>query len=160
MTVARACAVVWLAVAAAGASGYGGVVTRVSDGDTVWVQPDDTQRKPFKLRLAGLDAPERCQPWGAEAGAALAQRVLHRHVEVTTRAQDGHGRSIGTLHLDGADVGAWLVAQGHAWSPRWQQRPGPYAVQEGEARAARRGLHADGAAIAPREFRRRHGPCP
>ncbi len=145
--------------AQATAHAFAGVVTRVSDGDTVWVAPEGPRRQPVKLRLAGLDAPERCQAWGAEAGAALRAKVLHRRVEVATRAMDAHGRAIGTLALDDEDVGAWLVGQGHAWSQRWQRRAGPYAQREQEARAAGRGLFADPAALPPREFRRRHGPC-
>lgn len=139
---------------------FTGVVTRVSDGDTVWIAPDDAHRKPVKLRLAGLDAPERCQAWGPQAGEALARRVLNRRVEVTTRARDVHGRAIGMLYLDGADIGAWLVAGGHAWSQRYRRDPGPYRAEEAAARAAGRGLFADAGALPPREFRRRHGPCP
>lgn len=160
MIAARCTAALALVAAVSLAQAFGGVVTRVSDGDTVWVAPDGGGRKPVKLRLAGVDAPERCQPWGREAGEALAQHVLRRRVEVTTRAHDQHGRLIGALHLDGADVGAWLVEHGHAWSPRYQRTPGPYAAHERAARAARRGLFADARAIAPREFRRNHGPCP
>jgi len=138
-----------------------GVVTRVSDGDTVWVRPDDApRRKPVKLRLVGIDAPERCQPWGAEATAALSERVLHRRVEVPTQGVDAHGRVLGGLFLaDGSDVAAWMVAQGHAWSPRWQHRPGPYEREQREAQARRLGLFADPAALEPWRFRRAHGPC-
>jgi endonuclease YncB( thermonuclease family) len=148
-----------LALAAAQALGFGGVVTHVTDGDTVWIDPDDAQRGRLKLRLAGLDAPERCQAWGPEAGSALRAKVLNRRVEVETRAVDAHGRAIGTMSLEGEDVGAWLVVQGHAWSARWQRSRGPYADHERDARAARRGLFADAGAVSPREFRRRHGSC-
>lgn len=138
-----------------------GVVTRVSDGDTVWVKPDDARkRKPVKVRLVGIDAPERCQPWGAEATAALSARVLHRRVEVTTRGVDTHGRVLGGLRLDdGSDVAAWMVSQGHAWSPRFRHHPGPYAQQQRDAQARRAGLFADPAAVEPRVFRKAHGPC-
>jgi micrococcal nuclease len=142
---------------AAAAHAFPGEVTRVSDGDTVWVRVDG--RSPLKLRLAGLDAPERCQAGGEQAHAALAARVLHRRVEVVTRAHDVHGRAIGTLTLDGADVGAWLVESGHAWNQRYQRRSGPYADEEKAARAARRGLFAEADPEAPRDFRRRHGAC-
>jgi endonuclease YncB( thermonuclease family) len=123
------------------------------------VRRSDVERKPVKLRLAGLDAPERCQAWGEQARTALAAHVLHRQVEVATRAHDMHGRAIGTLTLDGADVGAWLVERGHAWNQRYQRRSGPYAAEEKAARTARRGLFAAAEPEAPREFRRRHGPC-
>lgn len=146
------------ALAAGGAQAFPAEVTRVTDGDTVWVRRDG--RAPFKLRLDGLDAPEGCQAGGVAARDALAARLLHRRVEVRTRAHDDYGRAVGTLQLDGADVGAWLVAQGLAWNARFGRRAGPYAEQESSARAARRGLFAQREAEYPRDFRRRHGPCP
>lgn len=138
-----------------------GVVTRVSDGDTVWVRPDAaTKRRPVKVRLVGIDAPERCQAWGSEASAALAARVLNRRVEVPTRGIDTHGRVLGGLRLaDGSDVAAWMVSQGHAWSARYHRHPGPYAQQQRDAQAHRAGLFADPAAVEPWVFRKAHGPC-
>jgi len=161
---------VWLCLAlactavAAEETRFSGVVTRVSDGDTVWVQPDAMddgalRRKRVKVRLVGLDAPERCQAHGPEAGAALASRVQGRQVTVRRRATDDYGRALGTLWLGDEDVGAWLVREGHAWSARWRGGAGPYASEEGAARAARRGLFAAQAPFEPREFRRSHGPC-
>jgi endonuclease YncB( thermonuclease family) len=151
-----------LAVALAGAGtsqAMSGVVTHVTDGDTVWVRPDEANRKPVKLRLVGIDAPERCQPWGAQATAALTSQVLHRHVDVPTRGVDAHGRLLGGLMLDGQDVSAWMVSQGHAWSSRFHRHPGPYAQQQRAARARQAGLFADPAAVEPWVFRKTHGPC-
>ena len=151
-----------LAFCAATAQAFGGVVTHVTDGDTVWVQPDAVRaahRKPVKVRLQGIDAPERCQAWGAQAQAALESRVLHQHVQVQTRAKDRYERTLGTLRLDGVDVSAWMVEQGHAWSDRYRHRLGPYAAEERQARTARRGLFADAGAIEPWRFRKAHGPC-
>jgi micrococcal nuclease len=148
--------------AAAGASArtLQGVVTHVTDGDTLWLQADDASSPPMKLRLQGIDAPERCQAWGAEASAALASRVLRRHVQVHTQAHDTYGRTIGRVTLAGEDIAAWMVLQGHAWSYRYRRSPGPYAAEEQQARAARRGLFADTKAVEPRTFRRVAGPCP
>lgn len=144
---------------AAAAASFTAVVTRVSDGDTLWLRADDPSAKPFKLRLQGIDAPERCQPWGPEAAAALAERVLLRQVQVHTRARDDYQRSLGNIHLGDEDISAWMVAQGHAWSYRYRRHGGPYAAQEDEARARRRGLFADGHAMEPRLFRQMNGPC-
>jgi len=137
-----------------------GTVTHVTDGDTIWVRPDEPNRKPVKLRLVGIDAPERCQAWGAEATAALRAQVLHRHVDVPTRGVDAHGRRLGGLMLDGRDVSAWMVSQGHAWSARFHHHPGPYAQEQRTAQSRNAGLFADPAAIEPWVFRKRHGPCP
>lgn len=136
-----------------------GVVIAVSDGDTLWVAPDGARRKPLKVRLAGIDAPERCQADGEAARAALAAHVLQRRVEVQVRARDEFGRLVARVVADGEDVNAWIVARGHAWSPGWKHGPGPYAREEKEARAARRGLFAEADAIEPRRFRRIHGAC-
>jgi micrococcal nuclease len=136
-----------------------GTVVHVTDGDTLWLAPDAAGHKPFKLRLAGIDAPERCQSGGAQAAAALAARVLNQRVEATRHATDDFQRTVATVRLDGEDIGAWLVLQGHAWARGYRHAPGPYAWQETAARAARRGVFADPRAQDPREFRRQHGRC-
>jgi endonuclease YncB( thermonuclease family) len=159
--VARAlCALLLVApLCAAAAPLIQGVVIRVVDGDTLWLAPDGARRSPLKLRLAGIDAPERCQAGGEEARSALAAHVLQRRVTLRVRARDEFGRLVANVSLDGEDVNAWIVARGHAWSPGWKHRPGPYAREEQAARAARRGLFAQGDAIEPRRFRRIHGAC-
>ena len=143
-----------------------GTVTRVADGDTLWVrldhsdsQADPGRHKSLKIRLQGIDAPERCQAWGVQAKAALEGRVLHRRVRLKSSATDDYHRSIATLDLDGEDIGAWMVGQGHAWSARFHRSAGPYAAQERAARSARRGLFAEAGAVEPRRFRKAHGPC-
>ena len=138
-------------------------VTRVADGDTIWLQastpPTGIKPKPFKLRLQGIDAPERCQAWGAKSAAALSARVLNQRVQVQTRSKDDYGRSLGNIRLQGEDISAWMVSEGHAWSYRYRRSEGPYASQEQAAKRAKRGLFADAAAQEPRWFRKAHGPC-
>ncbi|HET7792107.1 MAG TPA: thermonuclease family protein [Rhizobacter sp.] len=146
----------WLALCA-GAQAFSGVVVRVTDGDTLWLRPDDGGRA-VKVRMEGIDAPERCQPWGPQAKAALASRVLNQHVQVKQRAYDDYQRVIGGLWMNGEDIAAWMVREGHAWSYRYRRSLGPYAAEEQQARAARRGLFA-APAMEPREFRKSHGPC-
>ena len=135
-----------------------GLVTRVSDGDTLWIRPA-SGAAPRKVRLLGLDAPELCQPGGEAARTALQALVKNKTVQVKSNYQDTYGRDLVHLRVDDRDVGATLVGAGHAWSSRWHNSRGPYAVQEASARAARQGLFADPAALLPREFRQRHGPC-
>jgi len=137
---------------------WNGWVTHVSDGDTLWVKPVDGAA-PRKLRLLGLDAPELCQAGGEAARAALQQLVVGRPVQVKSNFQDTYGRDMARLRVDGRDVGAALVSAGQAWSSRWHNSKGPYAVQEESARAAKLGLFADPAAELPSDFRQRHGPC-
>lgn len=137
---------------------YEAQVTRVSDGDSVWVQPLSGGRY-RKLRLDGLDAPEICQMGGTHARDALARRVLKQRVTVTERQRDSYGRGLAKLEHSGQDVGGWMVAEGQAWSYRWRTSLGPYQAQETLARAQRRGIFAQANAELPRTFRQRHGPC-
>lgn len=136
-----------------------GVVRFVIDGDTLVLQPDAPQSRPVTLRLRGLDAPEICQRAGVDARDALAQRVQGRRVVAAGEIEDDYRRRLATVVIDGDDVGAWMVAQGHAWNARFRGRPGPYASEENAARAARRGLFADDDPLPPRVFRRTWGSC-
>jgi endonuclease YncB( thermonuclease family) len=140
------------------ASEFAGTVVRVVDGDSAAVQPS-AGGSSVEVRLSGIDAPEICQPWGAEAREALRGLVDGREVRVGVVGRDDHGRTLARLTLDGVDVGERLVRDGHAWSYRYRDDRGPYVAQERMARALGRGLHADGQAIPPRDFRRTHGPC-
>lgn len=138
---------------------YAARVSRVFDGDTLWVKPASGGRY-RKLRLDGIDAPEICQAGGELARDALASRVLNQVVQVRVRSHDDYGRGLARITHGDEDVGGWLVSRGLAWSYRWGRSPGPYARQEEASRKAGLGVVADAAAELPRDFRRRHGPCP
>ena len=135
-----------------------GIVTRVVDGDTVWVQIAGSS-EPLKVRIQGIDAPEICQAGGIHAQGALKSHVLGQSVTLTSRAHDDYGRTVGSLHVQGQDVGRWLVANGHAWVYSYRHKKGPYADEFAQAQAARRGVFGDATAEEPRLFRKRHGTC-
>ena len=111
---------------------FTGVVTHVSDGDTLWVLPD-SGGAPRKLRLDGIDAPEICQQGGLASRRALEKAVLHRPVQVQVRRRDDFDREIARVFIDGRDLGAQLVGGGQAWSYRWRRSTGPYAAEEAQA---------------------------
>jgi micrococcal nuclease len=150
----------WMASAlqAGAAEAWRASAVRISDGDTLWVRPA-AGGKPVKIRIEGIDAPEICQAGGQAARAALARRVKGRLLELRVQRQDDYGRSVAVLRADGEDIGGWMVSQGQAWSYRFGRDTGPYSAQQAQARAARRGLFADRAALEPRLFRQRHGSC-
>jgi micrococcal nuclease len=134
-----------------------GQVSYVSDGDTLWLKSADGAR--HKVRFEGIDAPEICQPYGAESRAALQAKVKSQTVQVRANRRDDYGRLLGRVSVDGVDLGAWMVQNGHAWSYRYRWNEGPYGAQEREAQAARRGLFAASTPERPADFRRRNGPC-
>ncbi|MBA4178695.1 MAG: nuclease [Leptothrix sp. (in: Bacteria)] len=134
-----------------------GVVTQVTDGDTVRFTP--AGQPAIVVRLADIDAPEICQPWGPEARRALGELALNKAATLRTTGRDGYGRTVGVLTVDDVNVGQRLVENGHAWSTRTRNDAGPMVKHERMAKALNRGLHEGGAAIKPSDFRRRNGPC-
>lgn len=135
-----------------------GTVSRVVDGDTLWIKTD-ADSAPVVVRIQGIDAPESCQVGGAEATAALNALALGREVTVRVSATDEHGRTVGKVFDGDKDLGDRMVRDGQAWSSRYQYDRGPYVAEERMALALKRGLHAAGGAIQPRDFRKQHGPC-
>lgn len=135
-----------------------GTVTRVSDGDTLQITVS-AARKPIKLRIQGIDAPEICQNGGKAARDALRARLLRQSVTFSTQARDQFGRVIARVEHSGQDMGAWLVSNGHAWSDAYRN-PGPYATEQMAAQKKALGLWAQRPAIEPKQWRKINGTCP
>lgn len=140
------------------ANTWTGVVTHVSDGDTLWVVPEDKHKK-VKVRIKGIDAPELCQHWGEQSREALRSRVMGQVVQVHSSELDQYGRTLGQVMLHQQDVGEWMVIQGHAWSYRFKEKEGMYDGQQQTAKSSGVGLYANPKAVRPQWFRKQHGPC-
>ncbi|MEZ5663996.1 MAG: thermonuclease family protein [Burkholderiaceae bacterium] len=133
-------------------------VTHVHDGDSLWVRPLEGGRRQ-RLRLDGIDAPEICQAGGLASRDRLAGMTLGHQVRVEVRGQDRYRRTLARVWLGQEDVQVRLVREGLAWSYRVRDRAGRYDREEAMARRQGLGVFADDRAEAPRDFRRRHGPC-
>ena len=160
------CWMCWLAVGCAGPAvalaaaeppALAGRVSRVTDGDSLWMTL--AAGPPVEVRLLGIDAPEGCQAGGPQARQALEAMALQRDASLRTQGRDVYGRTLGTLWVDGLNVNQRLVEEGQAWSLRYKWDQGPYVKQERMAKALSRGVFAVGGAVMPRDFRRDHGPC-
>lgn len=144
---------------AAAAQPITGRVVEVIDGDTVTVLVQG--REQLKVRLAGIDAPERKQAFGQRAKRQLSALVFGKAVTVVGRKQDRYRRLIAKLLVEGQDANLEMIALGYAWHfKRYELEQSPadrvaYAQVEARARAERRGLWADPAPLPPWEFRHR-----
>ena len=133
-----------------------GQVTRVTDGDTIEVA---LESGPIVVRLGSIDAPERRQPWGAEAGQALTRRIGNRTVLLEVTSQDRFDRLVATVYVEDAegeaDINAWLVENGHAWVFRRFARDERLCGWEDDARRDGRGLwkRSGPRPVAPWEWR-------
>ena len=134
-----------------------GEVVAIADGDTLTVL--DADRVQHKIRLAGIDAPERKQPFGQRSRQTLADLVFRKQVEVMTEKKDRYGRTIGKVIYQGRDVNLLLVSEGMAWHYKQYAREQDaadqklYALAEESARAEQRGLWRDPQPIPPWSWR-------
>lgn len=135
-----------------------GRVVKVADGDTITVLDDQLQQ--HRVRLAGIDAPERRQAFGGRSRETLSQMVAGRTVVVESNKLDRYGRSVGVVLVDGRDANLAQVQAGMAWWYRAYSREQSaadqtaYASAEEVARTQRRGLWAHRKPVAPWDWRR------
>ena len=135
-----------------------GVVSHVSDGDTLWVRPSGGGEA-VKVRIDGIDAPEICQAHGREARQALGQLALHQKVQIWGRARDSYGRLLAQVQVQQTDVGQHMVAAGHAWAHGYRNYKSAYGLAQNTAQRARIGLFTRPNPQNPRDFRKQHGSC-
>ena len=136
-----------------------GPVVKVVEGDTIYIL--DAAQRQYKIRLAGIDAPESEQPFGEQSKERLAAMIDGKDVTVLWFKMDHLGRLIGKVWLNGQDVNLEMVRAGLAWhftryaaeQPE-EDRP-VYAATEAEARTGRVGLWSESEPVPPWDWRRR-----
>ena len=132
--------------------GLCGTVVKVSDGDTITVL--DASKMQHKIRLQGIDAPEKKQAFGNTSRKFLAGLVANREVRVTWSKRDRYQRILGTVFVDGKDANLEMLKAGMAWHYKKYDSTPAYAQAESEARDARRGLWQEKNPTEPEEFRK------
>ena len=146
-----------LPFAAASAATLTGRTVRVTDGDTIVILSEGNVQ--HKIRLQGIDAPERGQAYGTKSKEHLSEWVAGRFVVVETDKRDRYGRVVGKVLVGGKDVCLAQVVAGFAWHYKKYQSEQTvsdrqrYADAEQEARDAKRGLWQDPQAVAPWDYR-------
>ena len=115
-----------------------GRVVKVSDGDTITVL--DSSKTQHKIRLQGIDAPEKKQAFGNASRKFLAGLVANREVRVAWSKRDRYQRILGTVFVDGNDANLEMLKAGMAWHYKKYDSTPAYVQAESEARAATRGL--------------------
>jgi endonuclease YncB( thermonuclease family) len=135
-----------------------GTVVGVADGDTLTLL--DANKTQYRIRLDGIDAPERTQPYGQRARQSLAALAHGRVASANCPKVDRYGRAVCRVLIDGVDVGLEQIRRGYAWhyvKYAHEQRAADresYARAETEARAANVGLWSFSDPIPPWDYRR------
>lgn len=126
-------------------------VVGVTDGDTITVLDGTTQ---VKVRLHGIDCPEKGQPFGARAKQLTAELAFGRTVTVRPAGADRYGRTLADVVLpDGRVLNQELVAAGMAWHYTRYSKHETLARLEQQARAGGLGLWSEARPVAPWDFR-------
>jgi endonuclease YncB( thermonuclease family) len=130
-----------------------GDVVAVADGDTLTLLDADLNQ--FKIRLAGIDAPEKSQPFGQVAKQKLAKLCYDKPAQVVVITIDKYKRVVGDVTCDDVHANAEMVKSGLAWVYRQYAKNFEYLFPlETSAREARIGLWIDPRPTPPWQWRR------
>jgi endonuclease YncB( thermonuclease family) len=141
-----------------------GRVVGIADGDTLTLL--DATNTQHKIRLAGIDSPEKSQPFGQVCKKSLSDLAYDHVATVETTKLDRYGRAIGKVWVDSQDVNLEQIRRGCGWHYKKYQNEQSlddrlsYNSAEESARANRVGLWADNNPVPPWDFRkaRRNSP--
>jgi endonuclease YncB( thermonuclease family) len=135
-----------------------GKVVTVTDGDTVGVLTNDNEL--HKIRLSGIDAPEKKQAFGNKSKQALDDEIGGKVVTVEYNKLDKYQRIVGKIMFNGKDVNLHQIQRGLAWHYKKYQNEQDvadrsiYADAEYLAQRDKLGVWADTSSMPPWDFRK------
>ncbi|MCB5191848.1 thermonuclease family protein [Methylobacillus arboreus] len=134
-----------------------GKVIHIADGDSLTIMANNTQHK---VRLLGIDAPERNQAYGKQARVALNRAINGKNVTVDWNKRDDYGRIVGKVVYNGQDINLQQIQKGMAWHYKYYEREqepedrSRYAQAEYQAKRDKQGLWQDASPVPPWQYRR------
>ena len=138
-----------LAILYASLFAFVGKVVSIHDGDTITVLQN---KQKIKVRLFGIDAPEKKQDYGQRSKQFLASLIAGQIVEVEPKGKDRYKRTLGVIHFKGQDINAQMVLNGYAWAYVKYSRM--YVDHEKLARENKRGLWQSNDPTPPWQWRK------
>ena len=113
-------------------------------------------KTPIKIRLYGIDCPEKGQAFGKRAKQFTSKMVFKKQVEIKPVTKDRYGRTIAWVYVGGKSLCEELLKAGLAWHYKKYSTDQVLAVSEMKARQEKLGLWADPKPIAPWDYRSNH----
>ena len=130
-----------------------GKAVKITDGDTFTLLVDGHEQ--VKIRIDGIDAPDKGQAFGNRAKEYLSGMIWGEELTVRVMKTDKYGRSIGKVSTPSVvDVGLEMIKAGYAWQYREYNKEKSYEDAEILARRNRNGLWLDKNPIKPQDFRK------
>lgn len=134
------------------AAAWTGKCVGIADGDTITVMQAS---HPIKIRLYGIDCPERKQPFYQKAKDFTADFAFRKTVRIREVSGDRYGRTVALVYGGDLCLNKELLRAGLAWHYKRYSREQEYADLENEAHTNRIGLWQDKSPEPPWEFRRK-----
>ena len=126
-------------------------VISVADGDTLTVL---LNRKRYKVRVAGIDAPEKGQAFGQKSKKRLSGLIFGKQVFGVRESLDKYGRNVCTLKIDSNDVANEMLREGLAWQYQKFSKDPELQKSEGYAKAKKLNIWSEAGPIAPWDWRK------
>ena len=129
-----------------------GKVVKIADGDTfTMVFENDFE---VRVRLNGIDCPERSQPFSKKAKQTLSDFIFGKMVVVQYTKKDSYGRVIGDVFVDDLHINNEMVKLGMAWHYKRFSHDIQLDSLENDARNNKIGLWSEKSPIPPWEWRK------
>ncbi len=150
-------AAILLCLTLASAHAFEATVVGISDGDTITVL--DSRKTQHKIRLAGIDAPEKGQDFGNKSKEYLSDLAYEKVVNIPDNKLDRYGRTVSRVFVGRTDASLEMIKAGMAWHFKKYQHEQSledrlsYNAAELEARKVKIGLWSIGVAKRPEDFR-------
>lgn len=130
------------------------MVISVSDGDTFTMLTADN--KQFKIRLHGIDCPEKSQDYGNKAKEYTSKFVFGRYVHVAITDTDRYSRLVGKVFFDCKTcLNEELLKAGMAWHYKKYDTSAYWSRLELSAKRQKKGLWAGKSPVEPWQYRRK-----
>lgn len=128
-----------------------GKVIKITDGDTFVLLTDSKEQ--IKIRLHGIDAPEKKQDYGTASKNYLSNLVFKKDIIIEYKNRDRYGRRIGIAFVEGVNVNEKMLSEGMAWHFKKYDANSQWSVLESKAKEEKKGLWSQPNPVAPWEWR-------
>jgi endonuclease YncB( thermonuclease family) len=130
-----------------------GTVVKIVDGDTFDLLTKD--KRTLRVRMYGIDCPEKKQDFYQSAKNALAGYIFKKSVQLKIAGYDRNKRTIAMVYCNHQNINLAMIKNGFAWHFSKYSSDSNFAQAESQARKAKAGLWKRPNPVAPWEFRKR-----
>lgn len=132
---------------------WSGKCVGIQDGDTITVLQDGKEQ--VRIRLHGIDCPERGQAFATKAKQFTSDLVFGKTVEIKPTDTDQYGRIIAWVYVGPKCINEEILKAGLAWHYKRYSKEHHLAELEDQAREKKIGLWSDPYHVPPWEWRRK-----